>query len=119
LHPLARLQIREHIREQALRDPGGRIVVEVPLLYEAGWQDEYSRVIVVYAHAALCWRRLVARDGIGPEEAKQAMDIQMDLAEKVVLADHVIDNSGVWADTCLQMHHLSRVLWPAAVDVFL
>lgn len=119
LHPLARLQLRTEIREQTLRNPGGRIIVEVPLLYEAGWQDEYSRVVVVYAGAAVCRRRLVARDGIGPEEAAQAMAAQMGQAEKVLLADHVIDNSGAWADACLQVHHLSRVLWPTPAGVFL
>jgi dephospho-CoA kinase len=112
LHPLVRLQISADIRERVESSPGSRIVVEVPLLYEAGWQADYSRVVVVYADTAVCRRRIMLRDRTGQEEAEQAMGAQLPLADKVLLADHVIDNSGGWEDTCLQVHHLSAILWP-------
>jgi len=114
LHPLARTEIRTHILERAGEEPGGRIVVEVPLLYEAGWQDDYSRVVVVYADPGVCAARLAARDGMGRDQAQQAMAAQMPVADKALLADHVIDNSGAWSDACLQVHHLAGLLWPGA-----
>lgn len=112
LHPLVRRQLWAQIRELAENSPGSRVVVEVPLLYEAGWQADYSRVVVVYADAAVCRKRLMLRDMSGVLEAEQAMGAQLSLADKVLLADHVIDNSGAWEDTCLQVHRLSAILWP-------
>lgn len=107
LHPLAREEVGKRIRQQT----GVRQVVEVPLLFEAGWTSDFARVVVVYADAAICVARLMARDRISRDEAHQAMGAQMPLRNKVLLADHVIDNSGSWWETRLQVEQLRRVIW--------
>jgi dephospho-CoA kinase len=48
LHPLARQVMREQVR----RHQGPLVLVEIPLLFEAGWQDEVEAVVVVYARPA-------------------------------------------------------------------
>jgi len=113
LHPLARTEINECIKKESdrhLQTPA-RIVVEVPLLYEAHWEHDFSQVVVVYADATACLRRIMLRDRISEAEAEKAIGSQMSLPHKALLADHVIDNSGSWSDTCLQIMHLRDLLW--------
>lgn len=113
LHPLARNEIKECIRKESgrqLQTPS-RFVVEVPLLYEAHWEDDFSQVVVAYADTASCLRRIMLRDRISEAEAEKAIGTQMPLSHKALLADHVIDNSGSWADTCLQIMHLLDLVW--------
>jgi len=107
LHPLVRKEVRRQIHQAS----GVRCLVEVPLLYEAGWQDEFDVVVVVYAPSGRCRQRLMARDRVSAEAADLALAAQLPLAEKALLAAHVIDNSGPWQDTCLQLLHLGEVLW--------
>ena len=106
LHPLAQERMRL-LADQAI---GLMVLVDVPLLYEAGWQDRFACCVVVYAERATCCRRLIARDRISAEEAARSMAAQLPLADKVMLADHVIDNSGCWLHARLQVTHLARLL---------
>lgn len=113
LHPLARREIASCLEKEMRRRSQARqrFVVEIPLYYEAGWEQDFSPVVVVYADNAACLRRIMRRDRISEAEAAKAMAAQMPLSGKALLADHVIDNSGAWADTCLQILHLRNLLW--------
>lgn len=115
LHPLVRNEITCRI-EKERGDPSearsqARFVVEVPLLYEAHWEQDFSQVVVAYADEKSCRQRIMLRDGISEAEAEKAMATQMPLSHKARLADHVIDNSGAWPETCLQIVHLRNLLW--------
>lgn len=83
------------------------IIVEVPLLFEAGWQDFFQTVVVVYSDHQTCVARLAHRDSLTVVEANLAYEVQESLFEKALLADHVIDNSGSWSGTILEIHRLS------------
>ena len=107
LHPLARQRMHQML---ALLPDQGRCLVEVPLLYEAGWEDEFDHIVVVYASPASCQQRLMQRDRIDAAAAQQALAAQLPLAEKALRAEHVIDNSGPWSETCLQLLHLGYLL---------
>jgi len=48
-------------------------VVEVPLLYEAHWENDFSRVVVAYADKKTCLRRIMLRDRISEAEAEKAI----------------------------------------------
>lgn len=113
LHPLVRNEIVTCVGEEIGDIPHGqtRFVVEVPLLYEAGWEHDFSQVVVAYADEATCLRRLMLRDRISEAEAEKAIGAQMPLPHKAFRADHVIDNSGAWPDTSLQIVHLRDLLW--------
>ncbi len=104
LHPLARTALRRELDRLAR----GVAVVEVPLLFEAGWQGEVDRVVTVWARPRIQRQRLAARDSLNGDQCCQAIAAQMDPQAKARAADHVIDNSGPWADTCLQIRHLAR-----------
>jgi len=109
LHPLIREEIATACRQnsaQACR----LTVVEVPLLFEAGWQEDFDSVVVVTADDETCLARIMARDGVSRPEAEQALAAQMSIEEKVAMANHVVDNSGVWSDTISQVDELIRKL---------
>ena len=109
LHPLARQEVEKRLQEIERR-AGGPIIVDVPLLFEAGWEDIFDRIIVVYADCTTCRERIMRRDGVSFAEASSGMAAQSSLLAKVVQADHVIDNSGSWTDTCLQLLHLKKIM---------
>lgn len=108
LHPLIRNMLKNSMA--AVDKRGGVSVVEVPLLYEVQWQDEFDIVIVVYAPETICIDRICSRDGLGAEEAGRILETQIPPEEKARLAAYVIDNSGLWAQTFQQVNRLVRLI---------
>jgi len=106
LHPLALDRMRNQV--DSLRE--GMVLLEIPLLFEAGWQEEVDRIVVVHADRATCRSRITSRDDVDAGAAEDMIRIQMDPWKKAMLADHVIDNRGSWSDACLQVRHLDRIV---------
>ena len=105
LHPLARKEMTEQVSRYS-----GPVLVEIPLLFEAGWQDNVQLIVVVYANPEVRVERIVSRDNVSAEQARQEVCAQYSLAEKASQAHHVIDNSNSWQQTCLQLRHLADCL---------
>ncbi len=78
-------------------------VLDVPLLYEAGWDEGVDEVWVVYVDAATQLSRLMARDSLTAAQAAARVAAQMSLEEKARRADIVIDNSGDPGGTAAQV----------------
>ena len=113
LHPFIKQAINEIcINEADYKSDStdvGRLVitvVEVPLLFEVGWQEDFDLIIVVSADDETCLTRVMSRDGVDRQAALAAFATQMGLAEKARMADHVIDNSGDMAATARQVKKL-------------
>ena len=76
------------------------VVLDVPLLFEAGWDALTTDTWVVSLPPSEQLARLVARDHTMDEaEARARIDAQMSLAEKCMRADVVIENSGTRDET--------------------
>ncbi len=83
----------------AARAEGERVVVlDIPLLFEAGLRGIVDRVILVDAPEDVRLDRLVRLRGLDAEEARRMMASQMSAAEKRQLADAVIENAGSLED---------------------
>lgn len=108
LHPLVRDEIERVSREKDLH--GEDLVVEIPLLYEVGWQNDFDRVVAVFASDKRCIQRIINRDRTTEQEARKILAAQMPIICKALQADSVIDNSGPWTYTCLQIYRLARFL---------
>lgn len=106
IHPLVQNDIEEKLGSES----GQWVVVEVPLLFEAGWEKIFTRIILVYAQKGVCLKRVVARDDVSLVQAEKSYQSQMGASEKINMADHIIDNSGSWWDTQLQVLHLVDIL---------
>jgi dephospho-CoA kinase len=94
LHPLILLETDRRVEQIERMDPGAIVVVEAALILEIGRQAEFDAIVVVWAEEAQQVQRLIARDRMSLEEARNRIAAQMPLAEKRRLADYVVDNSG-------------------------
>jgi dephospho-CoA kinase len=108
LHPLVRKEIVRRAAEK--RSVSAGMLVEVPLLFEVGWQDDFDWIVVVYAEYDCCLKRIVSRDHVTVDEGKNAISAQIAIVDKALMADSVIENSGPLALTIFQTYHLARML---------
>ncbi|MGC8658295.1 MAG: dephospho-CoA kinase [Desulfomonilaceae bacterium] len=102
IHPKVSRE-KERLAKEYMRKGHRIVVVDVPLLFEAGWETDFDLVILVYAPRKLQKKRLLQRDNISADEASARLSAQMDIESKKTLADIVIDNSGVLSDTEFQV----------------
>ncbi len=84
------------------------VFVEVPLLYEANWQDRFDYVIVIVADDHIRLERILQRDRSTELEAKAKMAAQMPQEEKALMADFVVDNSGDFSHTKKQIEQILK-----------
>ena len=98
-HPIIRRAAE--VRLRAARDENKRAaVLDVPLLFEAGWDALADETWVVALPREEQLARLLARDkAMDAGEARARIAAQMPLAEKCARADVVIDNSGTVEET--------------------
>lgn len=69
------------------------VVQVIPLLFEANLADQVSEIWVVTCPLERQRQRLMERNGLTAEQATARIQSQMPLADKVALADVVIDNA--------------------------
>jgi dephospho-CoA kinase len=108
LHPLVRAEIDRSAEQK--KSSGDDLLVEVPLLYEVGWQGDFDWIVTVFATESRCVQRIISRDNVTDQDARSILSVQMPVVCKALLADSVIDNSGFWTHTCLQVYHLAGYL---------
>lgn len=89
------------------------VVYEAPLLFEAGGEGRVDRVLVVTVAQGAQEQRLMNRDCLSLEEARQRISAQWPQADKIKKADFVIDNSGTIKQMQAQVdalyHYLTEV----------
>lgn len=88
LHPLIQEEMYRWIAAQQ-----GLCAVEVPLLFEAGWQDRFEECWLVDAAPEVRLQRLIETRGMDKEDAKRRMSAQMPDEAKRKLASVILDNS--------------------------
>ncbi len=84
----------------------GIAAVEIPLLYEGGWETALDGVVVVTCAEATQTSRLRARLGIDAAEAQRQIDAQWPLSEKAARADFIVSTDGDLEDTRRQVQTL-------------
>lgn len=102
--------LQPHIRQwisqetQAYEDAGHNLIVlDIPLLYEEGYQEICDQVMVVYCSESTQLDRLMARDQLGEAEAFQRICSQISIERKAEWADVLIDNGRDLAYTFQQV----------------
>ncbi|HET6613778.1 MAG TPA: dephospho-CoA kinase [Kofleriaceae bacterium] len=83
------------------------VIYDAALIVENGIHRGLDGLIVVAAPEAIQIQRIMARDGIDETAARARLRAQLPLAEKVAVADHVIDNGGDLEATRAQV----RAVW--------
>ncbi|MBR3119321.1 MULTISPECIES: dephospho-CoA kinase [Oceanobacillus] len=109
IHPAIRERIFE--RKDAHIKAGEQcVVLDVPLLFEGDYSKVVDRTIVVAVDEAVQLERLMKRNELTEEEARERINSQLSIKEKAKLADAVIDNNGTIAQSREQLKNLLS-LW--------
>lgn len=91
-HPVIWAEMQRQVSQLEENHP--LVVVMVPLLLENGRQQWVDEVWVVSLPREVQKARLMARNQLTEAQAEARISAQMPLADKLKLADRVIDNSG-------------------------
>ena len=112
LHPLIIQRSRGHAHQLVREDPTCVVLLDAPLLIEAGAYGTVDLIVVVTASPETQLRRTLERSiaqgrPLTETEVKARIDAQMPLTEKVKYADVIIQNGG----TLEELHKQVDELW--------
>lgn len=107
LNDIVQDEIRQEInrrKEIALADDPDLIVLDIPLLFEGGYDKQVDLVMVVYVDGPTQKKRLLKRNtDLNEEDAENRIKSQMPLDMKAEKADVIIDNNGTVEETVDQI----------------
>lgn len=112
VHPRVGARMRE-LEDAA--GPGSVVVHDVPLIAENGLADAYDLVVVVDVPPRIQLDRLVRHRGLTREQAQARIAAQASRAQRLSIADIVVDNSGSIAELDRQVGELWSELRRRAV----
>lgn len=98
LHPIIIRIEQELVSQYKQERKYDYIIFDTPLLFEAGRDKVCDYTVVISADEDIIYERIVKKFGIKPEDAKKRMSFQLSMAEKIKLADYVIENNSTVED---------------------
>jgi dephospho-CoA kinase len=107
LHPLVFQAMEASIKK--MKSDNCMVIIEVPLLFESGFQKQFDRTIAVYTNQKTALGRLKEK-GISRKDALARLHVQMDIRQKKRLADYVIDNNGTKQQAMVQVKKIFNAL---------
>jgi len=115
IHPAVHQHIRQWLAELPAGTPQHPVVavIDAIKLIESGWPAICNAVWVVTAPRDIQIERLCRTRNMTPAEAITRIDAQAPQADKVALADVVIDNHGDITATLQQVHHHWQAIFSA------
>jgi dephospho-CoA kinase len=102
VHPAVRALTHTLIGEAEAGDPHAVVVYDVPLLVEAAVDHPFDLVVVAHADEATRLGRLVELRGMSETDAARRLGAQASDAERLAVADVVIDTGGALEETLAQ-----------------
>jgi dephospho-CoA kinase len=108
LNTITHPQIIRQISLAIKKSRAGLIVLDAPLLLEAGLRGSVDTLVVVKVSRAKQIERLKARGFLNKEEILKRIKIQLPLSRKLGSADFVIDNNGSKGETKKQVEKIRQ-----------
>jgi dephospho-CoA kinase len=109
IHPYV-FKRMDQILQQLAASGANVVIVEVPLLFEAGWQDFFDYIISVVAPEPICIKRLAERKKMSIDMASRWMATQIPQEVKARKSDYVVHNNAGLDELQIQVDRLSGVL---------
>ena len=106
VHPPVIKRETEMEDDIARRDPHAIAVVEAAILVETGSYTRFQKLIVAFCSYEQQIERAMRRDSYTKEEVIARLERQLPLAEKIKVADYVIDTSGTKEHTLEQVRRV-------------
>lgn len=100
LYPIGKQEVKKQL---AQFKSSQLIVLDVPLLFESGWDKLTDATIVVQSSQNIQIQRLIKRTGLTKAAILKRIKRQMPMKEKLQRADIVIDNRGSIPQTHAQV----------------
>lgn len=114
VHPAVRSLTHTLIAHAEAADPNAVVVYDVPLLVEAAVDHPFDLIVVAHADEATRLRRLIELRGMSPTDAERRLRSQADEAERLAVADVVIDTGASIEHTLAQADALWERVQEAA-----
>jgi dephospho-CoA kinase len=115
-HPRIICSIKNQLRELDSPKPDRKrfpaVIVDAPVLIEAGMVDMVDEVWLVVVDQETQIQRLMARDHFGLQQAMNRINAQMSMEAKMRYADVIIDNTGPVRETRAKV----KKLWKRLVE---
>lgn len=92
IHPLVRRDAEQFLQDHRKKNTP-LVVLDIPLLFEAGDTERVDKILVVTAPEDVQRERVLARPGMSEEKFKSILARQVPDAEKRRRADYLIDTS--------------------------
>lgn len=104
-HPIIRKEMQRQ-KDVYIQQGEKCVILDIPLLFENNLTKEVDYTVVVYTTKETQLKRLMKRDCLTEEEAKQRINAQMSIEKKRKRADCLIDNNGTKKETFEQVKDL-------------
>lgn len=109
IHPEVRKEMVNQ-RDDLIQSGHKLVVLDIPLLFESDLEHFVDYILVVSASEELQLDRLMKRNHLSEEQARNRINAQLPLEEKKKKADAVIDNSGEISETKAQLYRILNKL---------
>ena len=106
VHPAVVDEIKRVIKTTVKRGKPAILAIDAPLLFEAGIEGLFDRIIVVGCRTAVRIDRAKRRDELSKCQIFQRIQSQWSLKRKIKKADFVVDNSGSITRTRSQVNKI-------------
>jgi dephospho-CoA kinase len=100
LHPLVFEKIKGFLK--TITNQFAVVVIEVPLLFERGYEGRFKRTVTVVTDEQTAFQRL-EKSGVSRDDAQQRIRSQLPIEVKTTKSDFVIDNNGTLEETMTQV----------------
>jgi len=98
VHPMVRARIKDFM-DKAEQSGAALAVVEVPLLFETGYDYGFDAIGVTFVDEAVQRERVLARPGMTVDKLETILARQLPQAEKKARATYLFDTGGTRAQT--------------------
>ena len=106
IHPLVVEEITKRLARIKHKSKNDLIIIDAPLLIEAGLQKQVDKLIVVKLERKRQIARLLKKSDLSRSQMLKRIALQMPLSRKTAMADYVIDNNRGLKNTANQVRRI-------------